>query len=245
MLKKVLVLFTLIFSLGSAAQLQIPALTDPVIDQAGLLTGEDRQVLRQLIFDFHNRGKAQLQILTLQNLGGLPIEQASIQILDRWKLGNQKRDDGVLILVAAQEHRMRIEVGQGLEGVLPDIKAKRIIEDTMVPLFRKASPSQGIVAGTLEVIRTIDPEYSPSVDVPASSGSDGGDGGGNRYEGLFILIFVIIMILGNLFRPRRRTFWGGGGWGGGWGGGGFGGGSGGGWGGGGGGFSGGGASGSW
>ncbi len=234
----------------AAESLQIPPLTSPVVDQARMMTAEDWATLDALIRDFHQLGHGQIQVLTLPNLAGLPIEQASIQIVDRWKLGDKKRDDGVLILVAAQERRMRIEVGQGLEGVLPDIKAKRIIEDVMVPIFRQGSPSKGILVGTFQVMKTIDPEFNPeSVNTGLASDMDSQpESLTDRFPGLFILVFVVFMILMSFLRPRRRSFWGGyGGWGGGgFGGGGWGGGSsGGGWSGGGGGFSGGGASGSW
>ena len=232
--------------MGSAkADLQIPPLTDPVIDQGQLINSKDEKILRNLILSFHERGKGQIQVLTLPNLGGLEIEQASIKIVDQWKLGDKKRDDGVLILVAAEERRVRIEVGQGLEGVLPDITAKRIIEDVMIPVFRQANPSQGILIGTFQVMKTIDPSFE-EVGASAPAFAPQSSSLFDRYKGLFVLIFVLFMIFGNIFRPRRRSFWGGGfGGGGGWGSGGFGGGGGSSWGGGGGGFSGGGASGSW
>jgi uncharacterized protein len=227
----------------SAAAFEVPALQGPVMDLAHIMTAQDQATLESLLRDFHQRGKGQIQVLTLPNLAGLTIEQASIQIVDRWKLGDRKRDDGVLLLVALEEKKIRIEVGQGLEGDLPDIKAKQIVSDVMAPFFRQGLPSQGVIQGALWIAKTIDPEFQSSVapmqprQRKASPWS--------QYEGLFVLIFVIFMLLGNLFRPRRRSFWGGGG---GWGGGGFGGfggGGGGGWSGGGGGFSGGGASGSW
>ncbi len=238
-------LLFLILSWGAHAELKVPSLSDPVMDQAGLISAKDQRFLRELILNFHSRQKGQIQVLTLKDLGGLPIEQASIQITDQWKLGNAQRDDGVLILVAAQERKIRIEVGQGLEGVLPDIKAKRIISDVMAPLFRQASPSQGILLGTYQVMKTIDPEFESGSDLGGGTYAQKKQSLGERFEGLFILLFVILMILSNIFRPRR-SFWGGrsmGGWGGGGFGGGFGGG--GGWSGGGGGFSGGGASGDW
>lgn len=227
-----------------APAFEVPALQGPVMDLAHMMTAQDQATLESVLRDFHQRGKGQIQVLTLPNLAGLTIEQASIQIVDRWKLGDRKRDDGVLLLVALEERKIRIEVGQGLEGDLPDIKAKQIVSDVMAPFFRQGIPSQGIIQGTLWIAKTIDPEFETSV-APMQPRQHRASSG-NQYEGLFVLIFVIFMLLGNLFRPRRRSFWGGGG---GWGGGGFGGfgggGSGGGWSGGGGGFSGGGASGSW
>jgi len=232
-------LLFLIFPLLAQAQLQVPALQGPVMDLAQVITPKDQEIMQNLLRDFHQRGKGQIQILTLPNLGGLTIEEASMKIADQWKLGDQKRDDGVLLLVGMEERKIRIEVGQGLEGDLPDIKAKQIVSDIMAPFFRQGIPSQGILQGALWIAKTIDPQFQSSV--PAAEPRVRKVSPWKKYEGLFVLAFVLFMIIGNLFRPRRSSFWGGGG---GWGGGGFGGG-GGGWSGGGGGFSGGGASGSW
>ena len=242
-------LFLLLWTstLWAGSDFQVPRLLGPVVDQAELLSLEESKDLERMIRSFQQSGKAQVQVLTLNNLAGLSIEEASIRVVDAWKLGDQKRDDGVLIVVALQERALRIEVGQGLEGVLPDVLAKRIVADKMVPLFRRGLPGQGILLGTYEVLQTIDPQFRgrPEVGAPAPTRRQSWV---KRYEGLFILVFVIFMMLSNLFRPFRRYTGGGlgrGGWGGGgsFGGGGFGGGGGGA--GGGGGFSGGGASGNW
>lgn len=244
--------FAFVFLLGSPsvrAQFLVPELTSPVVDEANIISGKDERALRDLLHLFKKDHQAQIQVLTVRTLGGVSIEQAAIQVVDQWKLGDQKRDDGVLILVAAEERKIRIEVGQGLEGVIPDVIAKRIISDVMIPVFRQSSPSQGIVVGVYQVLLAIDPNFKA-----VSSGSPDSFESDERtivqkYEGLFILIFIGIFFLLNLFGPRGPggRFRGGiGGWGGVGGfGGGFGGSGGGGWSGGGGGFSGGGASGNW
>ena len=238
-----------IFSLTAKAEFQVPPLRGPVMDLAGVMTSQDRDRLGYLIQQFHNGGKGQLQVLTVQSLEGSSIEEASIKVTDQWKLGDAKKDDGVLILVAMQDRKLRIEVGQGLEGVLPDIKAKQIVSDVMTPYFRQGIPSQGIIQGAAEVMRTIDADLAASGMLPEKMQARSGKKKGSlwdRFEGIFVLIFILFIIFGNISRPGPGGFGGGGGgWGGvGFGGGGFGGG-GGGWGGGGGGFSGGGASGSW
>jgi uncharacterized protein len=247
-------LFLLISGLAKAQapSFQVPSLQGPVMDLAHVMSQQDQDILEGWIREFHSLGKGQLQVLTLPNLGGLSIEEASIRITDKWKIGDAKRDDGVLLLVAMQEHRLRIEVGQGLEGTLPDIRAKQIVSDVMTPFFRQGQASQGILQGAREILREIDPQFQPSNDVEyAPPQKSHRSSPLKQYEGLIFLVFIILVILRNLFLPRSsrgRSFWGGGG--GGWGGGGFGGfgggsGGGGGWSGGGGGFSGGGASGSW
>ncbi|MEN0057912.1 MAG: TPM domain-containing protein [Bdellovibrio sp.] len=224
------------------SRFKVPALSGPVIDEVGYLTRGDRQELMQLLYDFNRRGKAQVQVLIVQDLQGLPIEQASIEIVDQWKLGDAKKDNGVLFLIAARERALRIEVGQGLEGAIPDIIAKRIISDQVIPLFRAQRFSAGITIGVHEILRLADKEFADTHQLKDSSG-DGGD----IPIAVIILFLIVISILGRFGGGRGRFYrGGGGGWGGGFGGGGgWSSGGGGGWSGGGGGFSGGGASGSW
>jgi uncharacterized protein len=227
----------------SSAAFVVPPLTGPVVDQGNLISESDKRMLTALIRDFHQREQGQIQILTVESLEDTPIEQASIQVTDAWKIGDARRDDGVLLMVSAKERKIRIEVGQGLEGVIPDVFAKRIIDDLMKPIMRERSPSQGIVAGAVQIMKMIVPDLQAQVaDVRPRKQNPF-----KKYEGLIFILFLIFMGIGRVFGGggRGRGFMGGGGWGGGGGFGGFGGGSGGGWSGGGGGFSGGGSSGSW
>nr|BFD58893.1 hypothetical protein CKG001_10000 [Bdellovibrio sp. CKG001] len=244
-------LFSIFFSLSLAAraEFKVPTLTGPVMDEVGYLSRNDRQELMQLLYDFNKRGVAQVQVLIVPTLDDMPIEMASIAVTDKWKLGDEKKDNGVLFLIAANDRKLRIEVGQGLEGAIPDVIASRIIRDQVVPLFRARQFSAGVVLGTHEILRLADKEFAEQnglqEGVPAKSDRDGA--GGDIPIGVIIILFIIISILGRFGGGRGRYYRGGGGWGGGYGGGGgwSSGGGGGGWSGGGGGFSGGGSSGSW
>jgi uncharacterized protein len=244
-------LFALILGIlpaGWAEDFQAPTLKDPVMDLAGIITPRDQEQLRTWLREFHERGKAQVQILTVPSLGGLEIEDYAIRTVEQWKLGDAKKDDGVLLLVSLQEKKIRIEVGQGLEGVIPDVKAKQIVSDVMAPFFRQGIPSQGVIQGTSAILQAIDAEYAASGNLPEPRTRKVPFW--KKFEGLFVLAFALLISFVNLINPRRRGLGGGrsaglgGFYGGGWGGG-SGGSSGGGWSGGGGGFSGGGASGSW
>lgn len=239
-----LALAAFLMAVNSQAAFQVPALTGPVVDQGGMLTAHDERLLSDLIRRFEQTGKAQLQVLTVQNLGGLPIEQASIEVVEKWKLGGAKTDNGLLFIVAVDDRKIRIEVGQGLEGVIPDAIAKRIIEDVMIPLFRQGSASQGVVMGVYQAMKKIDQEFQADHQLERATSSRRSS---STWEGIVIFMAILIIILfgSRGGRGRRRGIMGGvGGFSTGWGGG-FGGGGGGGWSGGGGGFSGGGASGSW
>lgn len=225
------ILFT---GLSQAGTFKVPALTGPVIDEAGILRDEDAQRLDAVLRDYNHQGKAQIQVYITSSLQGLEIEEASIQIAEQWKLGSAKTDNGILFLIAPHERRLRIEVGRGLEGTLPDVIAKRIIEDVVKPYFRNGQMSTGVVAGVSQILKYVDQEYADQ-HLPAPQ--DDEDHG--RIPGWLVILILLLIIGGGRFLP---FFWIGGG---GFGGGGFGGGGGGGWSGGGGGFNGGGSSGSW
>jgi uncharacterized protein len=240
---------SLIFSVNLWAQapaFHVPDLTAPVMDEAGVIGSSKMNVLSQLLREANARNKIQMTILTLPTLAGLPIEQASIQIVDQWKLGKKGDDKGVLFLIVPSERKVRLEIGRGLEGDIPDITAKRILAETARPYFKKGLYADGILAASLEVLKIADPDFSLEAYARAVPQAH------ERKLPSGLVIFALIMIL-MILRIFAGGFWGGGGGRGGGGrggyyggGGGFGGGSsGGGWSGGGGGFSGGGSSDSW
>ncbi len=229
----------------------VPPLTGAVIDRGGFLGAKAQAQLDGYLHALNSHGKVQLQVVTLDTLEDEPIEQASIKIVEKWKLGRAKVDNGVLLLISRQERKMRIEVGQGLEGDLPDVYCKRIIEDDMSPFFRQGQAAKGIFVGVMKIVSYVDPEFldSQSNDYVQAYSANQKHSWAHY---LFIIVFLLFMVgptFTSLFAlGSSRRYFGGGGWGGGFGGGGdggFSGGSGGSWGGGGGGFSGGGASGGW
>lgn len=215
-----------------------------------MLSGQTERGMSNLLRTLHDSGGTQLQVLTVSDLGGLSIEEASIKVTDKWQLGNKKDDNGVLLLVAAKERRVRIEVGQGREGVLPDAIASRIIREVIIPNFRSGDADRALTAGVFAILHYTDPEFIDSRGGGIPKETAGGGRIFTKTEIFFMLLFILIFIIpALLFGPRRRLIrrygagpWSGGGFGGGFGGG-LGGG--GGWSGGGGGFSGGGASGGW
>lgn len=231
----------------AALAFEVPRLQGPVMDMAGYISQDDRRELTQILYDYNRAGRAQIQVLVVPDLQGEPIESASIQITDKWKLGDQKKDNGILFLISAGDRKLRIEVGQGLEGILPDVTAKRIVSDVVIPYFKARRTSEGIRAGVYAIIENVDKEYADAHQMSAPVREQADDEEGKHPMVpliIFFVLFIVIFIGRGGGGGRRRGLYGG--WGGGFGGGGFGGGSsGGGWSGGGGGFSGGGASGSW
>jgi uncharacterized protein len=228
----------------------VPRLTGPVVDRAGMLSSAaERQIAGALRKLHQEAGGAQIAVLTVPDLGGETIEQASIQVADAWQLGSEAKDDGVLLMIAKAERRIRIEVGQGLEGDLPDAWAKRIIDESMTPLFRSGNVDQGILVGVYQIAQRVHPDLDVA---PLFQGAQRRDWQTSHRDqrglgALLPILFLLLLLWGG--RGRGGGLLGGillgtmlGGGRGRYGGGGFGGG---GFGGGGGGFSGGGASGGW
>lgn len=227
----------------------VPRLTGPVVDRAGMLSAAAERQISSALQRLHQQpGSAQIAVLTVPDLGDETIEEASIQVVDAWQLGSKAGDKGILVMVAKAERRIRIEVGQGLEGDLPDAYAKRIIDEAMTPLFRSGNVEQGILVGVYQIAQRVYPDLDVAALFQGGQRSDWRTSHRTRRGGVTLIPMLFLGLL--LFAGRRR----GGGLltgmllgsmvGRGYGGGGFGGG-GGGFSGGGGGFSGGGASGGW
>lgn len=216
------------------------------MDQAGILSAREVNEISEKIRSIQKQGIAQIQVLIIESLDNEEIESVSIQITDKWKLGDAKKDNGILFLIAVKEKRMRLEIGQGLEGDIPDLVSQRILVSIVQPYFRKGQFAAGISSGIEEILRRLTGQAS-SEQYSAESADDvqPKQKRGNWLFLIYIIIFIIIAIMRRppgahgFGRGGRGVWTGGGGFGGGWGGGG------GGWSGGGGGFSGGGSSSGW
>lgn len=240
-----LFLFALGLSLSTWA-FTVPKLTGPVIDEMGLLSSTAVSQIEQTLYSIKQNNGPQIQVFVTSSLQDEPIESVAIQIFDKWKLGDQKKDDGLLFLIAPKEKKLRIEVGQGLEGDIPDVIAKRIISDIVSPFFKRGEYDFGVVQGlaALQTYLNASPEQKAKLQqqVKDSGSSLNKDNKMKKYGfffilGIWLILFLInpSMALSMLFFALSRGGSGRSGSGG----------SGGGWSGGGGSSSGGGASGSW
>ena len=142
----------------------IPPLKARVTDLTGTLTRDQQAQLESRLAQFESRKGAQITVLIVPSTQPEEIEQYSIRVVDAWKLGREKPDDGALLLIAKDDRVMRIEVGRGLEGALTDLVSKRIISDTITPLFRQGDFAGGIAAGVEQIIRVVDGEPLPEPD---------------------------------------------------------------------------------
>jgi uncharacterized protein len=239
----------LLFSAAAAADTAMPpfpALTGPVVDAAGLLSDNQREFIAAKLRNYDAGSGNQLVVVTLKTLDGYPIEQYGYELGRHWGIGEKGKNTGALLMVDVDEHKLRIEVGYGLEGSLTDAESSDIIRNTIVPRFKQGDYVGGIGDGVDAIIAVLGGQVDRPVPHPHRSDALGI---------VFPMLFLIFMLLrfftsGFFFRPGYRRGGFGGYWGGGFGGGGFGGGGsfgggGGGFSGGGGSFGGGGASGGW
>ncbi|HEY1078113.1 MAG TPA: YgcG family protein [Fontimonas sp.] len=182
--------FALLLALGAAwAQQPLPELRARVTDRTATLSAAQVSELEQTLAAFEQRKGSQIAVLIVATTAPETIEQFSIRVVDAWKLGRERVDDGALLLVAKDDRALRIEVGQGLEGALPDALAKRIIEETITPQFRQGDFFGGIAAGVGQMIGVIDGEPLPE---PATDRSSGGGNG----DHLDWLIWVFLALYG-------------------------------------------------
>lgn len=245
MKKSILLVLVLGLWAPIALSLNIPRPTAPVVDSAGLVSAGTEASLNGVLQNLHKQRGIQMGVLTVKSLEGLSVESYSIKVAEAWKLGDAATDKGIILVVAPKERKVRIEVGQGMEGNVPDAYSKRVIDYDILPHFKSGNFESGIVSGVLGVIRYADPEYFKQL----SSGTLAKQNSkpvSKKKNKLSIWINIIIFALFFFLKIGYLPFFGMiGGRRGGFGGGGFGGGGGSSWGGGGGGFSGGGSSGSW
>ena len=166
----------------------IPKLEARVTDLTGTLTAGEQADLEQQLASFEARKGAQVAVLIVATTQPEEIEQYSIRVVDAWKLGRGKVDDGVLVLLAKDDHTTRIEVGRGLEGALTDVTSNRIIDETMIPLFRQGQYAAGINAGVTQIMKVIDGEPLPPPDASWKKG-----GAGNIGQFLPLLFFGCVV----------------------------------------------------
>lgn len=140
---------------------QFPALTGRVVDQAGLLSAATQRELTARLQQHEDSTSNQVVVVTLNSLQGYDIADYGYKLGRHWGIGQQGRDNGVLLIVAPNERKVRIEVGYGLEGTLTDALSKNIIETVITPRFKQGDMDGGIKEGTLAILAVIEGTYTP------------------------------------------------------------------------------------
>ena len=183
------------FSLATAAvaEVAVPPLAARVTDLTGTLTVEQKSNLEQTLQAFEAKKGSQIAVLIVPTTEPEAVEQYSLRVAEQWKLGRKGVDDGALLLVAKNDRAMRIEVGYGLEGALPDAIAKRIIAETITPYFKTGDHYGGINAGVAAMMKVIEGEPLPppswTTETTASS-----------IEQLFPLAFLLAFFVAPVLR---------------------------------------------
>ena len=179
------------WAFAAFADVAVPPLTGRVVDQTGTLSSGDVASLTQSLKDLETRKGSQVAVLIVPTTAPETIEQYSIRVAETWKIGRRKIDDGALLVVAKDDHKLRIEVGYGLEGALNDVTARRIIDEVITPKFRSGDFAGGISAGIDRIIAVIDGEPLPAPEPQQSFG-----GGQDRFDILFnpLIIFAVFVV---------------------------------------------------
>jgi uncharacterized protein len=152
----VLALLALLLALsGAMAQADLPKLTGRVVDDAGMLDAATKAALTQKLADFEKKGSDQIVVATVPSLGGEEIEPYANRLFRAWGLGQAGDNNGILLLIARDDRKMRIEVGYGLEGTLTDLHSKLIIENDLVPAFRAGDFNGGITKAVDDIIMVL------------------------------------------------------------------------------------------
>jgi uncharacterized protein len=183
---------------GSDGLAPIPPLKERVTDLTGTLTPAETQALIAKLSAWEQKTGHQLAVLIVPSTQPEPIEAYAIRVADAWKIGRKGQDNGALLAVAKNDRKLRIEVGYGLEGSLTDVTSKRIIADTIAPLFRQNQFAQGINAGVDQIMSVVDKGEPLAAKPPPKPQSS--RGGGFSIEMLLIVVFVVVPILGAVLR---------------------------------------------
>ena len=186
----------------------IPALTARVTDTAQLMTPDQRTALESVLADYEAKKGTQIAVLTVSSTAPEAIEQYGIRVADAWKIGRKSTADGIILIVAKDNppalRRLRIEVGRGLEGAVPDAYAKRIIDENIAPHFRQGDYYGGLVAGVERIEGLLEGEALPPPATRTTSSVQTGSGGnGLGGFGLVIVLFIVLPFLLRLFGGGR------------------------------------------
>jgi uncharacterized protein len=182
----------------------VPKLTAPVIDLTGTLTAQQVASLDESLREFERRKGSQIAVLLLPTTKPEAIEQYSIRVAETWKVGRKSIDDGAILIVATQDRALRIEVGYGLEGAIPDAIAHRVVDEVIVPRLRAGDFYGGIRDGTAQLMRLTEGESLP----PPQWTRRGVGDGGKDFGSLMILLFVAVIVIGRVLTTVVGRFMG-------------------------------------
>jgi uncharacterized protein len=168
-----------------AEDLPVPTLENPVVDSAKIISSSTNKMVTEIIRNIAQSYGSEVAVVTIPNLKDETLEEFGIRIATKWKLGRKGIDDGVLLIIATELKEIRIEVGHGLEGAIPDIIAYRIIHEEILPYFKRGDLDAGIISGVNAIAKIISGEELP----PPTTSQTGKTGSGS-------ILFTFLLIIG-------------------------------------------------
>lgn len=183
---------------ASYAEVPIPTLSTHVTDMTGTLSADQKSELESSLSAFEAKKGSQIAVLIVDTTAPEAIEQYSLRVVEQWKLGRKKVDDGALLIIAKGDRAMRIEVGYGLEGALNDAVSKRIISEIITPPFKQGDYFEGIRAGITSMMQVVDGEPLPA----PTRGRQVGQGWG----GAIPVLFIVVLAIGGVLRALLGRF---------------------------------------
>ncbi|MFZ5791816.1 MAG: TPM domain-containing protein [Pseudomonadota bacterium] len=199
---------------AGAAEPNWPALTGRVVDEAGLLSAQQRADLDSMLAQHEAATGDQIVVVTVNSLQGLSIEEYGVGLGRYWGIGQAGKNNGALLIVAPNEREVRIEVGYGLEGTLTDALASTIVQNEILPAFRAGRMGEGIVAGTTAILAALGGKYQPS-EWAAAGGQSAGQGNVDFPDWgvpiVFFMLWLTIALLISRYKRRHgvptRSLW--------------------------------------
>ena len=192
-------LLALLLTGAARAEVVLPPLTHRVTDLTATLDSQQTQILETRLAEFEAKKGAQLAVLIVPTTAPETIEQFGIRVVEAWKLGRKGVDDGALLLVAKDDRALRIEVGYGLEGVLNDATANRIIDEVIVPRFKRGDFYAGIESGTAAMMQVVNGEPLPPLRRASPSGKF-------DIESMLFVAFGLVVVVGGMLRAMLGRF---------------------------------------
>jgi uncharacterized protein len=189
-------IFCIVLPATPAAALDVPPLVGQVVDQARVLPSSTVESITAQLAAHETKSSNQVAVLIVPTLDGDTIEEFSHRVTTAWKLGQKGTDNGVLLLVAIQERKVRIEVGYGLEGALTDIRSAQIIRNEIVPRFRAGDLAGGVMAGVQAILRTIEGTYQASENTAPRQDND--------VIGQVVTAVIVGLLVGLVFTNLHR-----------------------------------------
>ncbi|ASK28546.1 hypothetical protein BG910_09615 [Neisseria chenwenguii] len=187
--KTAFALLMLMSSLLFAVETAVPSLTAPVMDTAQMMSSTERETLNAHLLQYSRDKGSQIVVLTVPSIGSETPFEYSARVMEAWQLGRKDVNDGVLLLLVRDERKTHLAVGRGLEGAIPDVYAKRILQDVLAPKLREGKTDEGIAAAVVQIEKLIAGEK-----LPETRQTENTDTGGDS----FLVLLFVPLIAGSL-----------------------------------------------